>query len=247
MFQTLLALLPHTTAALALWLGLTGFVVGGALWLGGARHSRGIIALLAVLAGGIIGRKMPAWCGWSVDGMGTAVAGAMLVGFLGFALHRLWVGAGLGIVLACWTALAGSAIKHIRLDWAWPVMEKTATVPGYLQIVWNTLPVPFAHIVMIAACVSLLTGMVLAAATPRLSVLLFWSWTGVSMAVVAIAIGLQSYWPGVLSRLLPRLWIQGAIVGGLVIVGILLQAWLWKSPKPAPVKKAVKPKNDPET
>lgn len=245
MFQTLLSLLPQTSTALALWLGPAGLVVGLAIWLAGARYSRMMIALLAVLAGGIIGSKLPAWYGWSVDKMGTAVAGAMLLGFLGFALQRLWVGVGLSAVLAFWTALAGTAIKHIHLDWTWPAIDPTTTVPGYLQTAWNVLPVGFAHIVIIAACVSLVTGLILAAATPRLSVLLLWSWIGATLGMVSIALLLQTFHPAMLPRILPRQWVQGAIVAGLVLLGMVLQARLSPAARQSVgKKKPPKPKKD---
>jgi len=246
-FQTLILLVPSTTATLAICIGLAGVVIGCVLWLAGARFSRTIIALLAVLIGGIIGMKMPAWCGWSVDSMGTAVAGAMLVGFIGFALHRLWVGVGLGAVLACWTALAGAEIKHIKLDWTLPIIDKTTTLPDYAQLVWNTLPVEFAHIVIISACVSLITGIVLSAVTPRLSVLLLWSWAGVSIASISIAVLLQSCCPTIMRRMPQSQWVQAAILAGLVVVGMLLQLRLWSSMRHVAAKKPAKPKKDPAT
>ena len=166
-FHVLLSLLPHTTAALALWLGLAGLVISGAFWLAGAMFTRTIIALLALSAGGIIGMKMPAWCGWSVDDMGTAVAGAMLLGFIGFALHRLWIGVWLGAVLTCWTTLAGAAVRHSNQAWTWPVIERNATLMGYLHNVWNSLPVEFVHVVIVSACVSVVAGIALSAVTPR--------------------------------------------------------------------------------
>src|SRR5262245_56130142 len=105
MLLDLLQLLPTDPGGPVLLTTMIGTVVGAALWLLGAKISRPLVTLLTVLGGAMIGMHLPQWFGWQISGAGPAVGGAVVLGVSGYVLHRMWVGIGLGSVLALWAAM----------------------------------------------------------------------------------------------------------------------------------------------
>src|SRR5215218_2320257 len=106
MIQQLLSLLPREINSIALMIAVAGAFLGGVLWLGGSRFSRTLMTLISVSAGALIGLQVPKWFTPGLEGWATAVLGALILGISGYALHKVWVGLGLGFVLAIWAALA---------------------------------------------------------------------------------------------------------------------------------------------
>src|SRR5689334_5070071 len=105
MFQDLLTLLPERLTHATPTMALVASVIGIVFLFAGGRVSREIITLTCVLVGGYIGMRLPAWCGWGVDGMGLAFAGAMLLGLRGYWLDRAWEGGLLAAILALWAGV----------------------------------------------------------------------------------------------------------------------------------------------
>src|SRR5215211_6632961 len=105
MIQQLLSLLPKEINSLALMIAVAGAFLGGILWLGGSRFSRTLVTLISVSTGALIGLQFPKWFALGLEGWATAVLGALLFGISGYALHKVWVGLGLGLVLAGWAGL----------------------------------------------------------------------------------------------------------------------------------------------
>src|SRR5580700_9659647 len=85
---------------------LAGLALGVLLWAAGGAFSRYITTLVAVAVGTSIGMRIPSWLGWQIDGMGTGVAGALLLGLSGYLLHRTWIGVWLAGVLILWSGIA---------------------------------------------------------------------------------------------------------------------------------------------
>src|SRR3954471_14599015 len=102
MFLDLLQLLPQTVGDGTRVLTMIGTAVGAVLWIGGVKMSRPIVTLVTVLIGAGVGMQLPRWFNWSVSGAGPAVGGAVILGVSGFVLHRMWMGIGLGLLLALW-------------------------------------------------------------------------------------------------------------------------------------------------
>src|SRR5678815_5388750 len=102
MLQQLLPLLPKEAGTGALMIAITGALIGLGMWLIGARFSRPMVTLAAVAIGAVIGMRMPQWFNWTINGMGPAVGAAIVFGVSGFVGHRLWIGMGLGLVMAWW-------------------------------------------------------------------------------------------------------------------------------------------------
>src|SRR5256885_16641087 len=104
MIQRLLVLLPQQISSLSLMIAVAGAVLGGILWLGGSRFSRTLMTLISVSTGALVGLQFPKWFSVGLEGWATAVLGALVFGITGYALHKVWVGLGLGLVLAVWAA-----------------------------------------------------------------------------------------------------------------------------------------------
>src|SRR5829696_7762977 len=104
MIQQLLGLLPRDIDAVALLIAVAGALLGGVLWLGGSRFSRTLMTLISVSTGALVGLQVPKWYALGLEGWATAVLGALVFGISGYALHKVWVGMGLGLVLAGWAA-----------------------------------------------------------------------------------------------------------------------------------------------
>src|SRR5881394_1577497 len=86
-------------------ISIVGVIAGLVLWLIGARFSRSIVTLIAVSIGALVGLRLPAWFSVPVGAWATAIGGALLLGISGYALHRMWVGAGLAFLLALWAGI----------------------------------------------------------------------------------------------------------------------------------------------
>src|SRR5829696_774989 len=120
MIQQLLGLLPRDIDAVALLIAVAGALLGGVLWLGGSRFSRTLMTLISVSVGALIGLQMPKWWPVGLEGWAMAVLGALMLGISGYALHKVWVGIGLGVVLAVWAAVATFTVCGDSTGFAWP-------------------------------------------------------------------------------------------------------------------------------
>lgn len=243
MFEQLLSLLPSEPGTIALVVASVGSLLGAGLWLCGARFSRFILTLVAVALGAAIGMKLPAWCGWSVDGMGPAVGGAVILGVSAFAAQRFWVGVWLGVILAGWTALVIWTTCRHGADWHWPNVHAGRSLPAYLGEVWRTLPDQMRQYLACASCAAMACGIAAATLWPRFAMVLMWSAAGVSLLIATGATALSRLDPAAL-RHVPRQTIaQLAVLGGLVILGAALQ---WQiTPRPRAVAKPRKSIHNP--
>jgi hypothetical protein len=222
-FQQLLTLLPHELSTLTLIAASAGSIVAAALWLAGARYSRFILTLTAVALGTGIGMKLPDWCGWNVDNMGPAVGGAVILGVSAFALHRLWVGLWLGLVLSAWTALGIWAAVGHGANWNWPAHSDGQKLPQYLSDLWGTLPAEMRKYLPWFAAVAMVSGISTALAWPRVGMAFMWSAAGLSMLIALGATALTRISPAALSHLPRPMISQLVMLIGLVALGAILQ------------------------
>jgi hypothetical protein len=183
MIQQLLSLLPQQINSLALAIAIAGAVLGGILWLGGSRFSRTLMTLISVSTGGLIGLEMPRWFSLGVEGWATAVLGALVLGISGYVLHKLWVGLGLGLVLAVWAAIGTFMVCADAKGFAWPVSAEGASVPSHLLDLWNALTPDARRLLPFACCAGLLIGICATMLWPRFGVVLLYSTAGISLLV----------------------------------------------------------------
>jgi hypothetical protein len=231
MFQELLPWLPREGGTLALALAMAGTLAGVGLWLMGARVSRGLITLMTVALGGVLGMELPRWYGWSTGGAATIIAGAILLGILGFTLHRVWVGLGLGMVLALWTAVGVWVVCGAGHDWTMPAVDwASATLPGVLVDIWHSLPEEVVRLLPWASATAVLSGLACALLWPRVGVALLYSMVGVSLIVGMGWSTLQQGHPQWLTMMPGRLWTQLLTLAGLVAFGVLVQCWQMSGP-----------------
>jgi hypothetical protein len=206
MLQELSSLMPHQVGEFALWMVMVGLALGGGLWLAGACFSRSIITLSLVAAGSFVGKWLPGWMGWSIDPMATAVGGAIALGISGYLLHQYWVGIGLGMVLAAWTAML--TWKDIGHSLNWREMEG-----------WSSARLALSFAVWGAG----LTGIAATWLWPKVGQSLFYSITGLTLALamaLAVAQMGRGNWLGWVPA---ENWAQYASMAALVLVGAVVQ------------------------
>jgi hypothetical protein len=183
MIQQFLALLPRQINSLALAIAIAGAVLGGLLWLGGSRFSRTLMTLISVSTGGLVGLQLPRWFGWGLEGWATAVLGALVLGISGYVLHKLWVGLGLGLVLAVWAAMGTLLVCADPKGFVWPVGVQGSTLQSHWVDLWNSLTPEARKLLPFACCAGLLSGICATLLWPRLGIVLLYSTAGISLLV----------------------------------------------------------------
>ena len=183
MIQQLLSILPQQIHPIALIIAVSGSVLGGILWLGGSRFSRTVVTLLCVSTGALVGLQMPEWFHWALEGWATAVLGALVLGIAGYALHRIWVGFGLGLVLAFWAALATFALSAPRGGFMWPVTPVGSSLTAQAIDLWAALSPETRELLPFACAAAMLMGITASVVWPRLGVVLLYSASGISLLV----------------------------------------------------------------
>ncbi len=238
MVHTLFDYLPSQLSTLMLILAIGGVTAGVGLWLAGSRASRGLITLLLVAAGAWIGLRLPAQMGWEIDPMGPAVALALGLGLSGFVLHRLWIGMGLGLVLALWTALACWVAWHEpSTGLSWSDVDPQWTLRDWVMALWADQPDLLRHMLPVATAGAWICGMALTLLWPRLAVMLFYSLIGVSLITGMGMLLVHARQPAWIEHLPHQAWMQLAILAALVAIGMAVQ---WRlSPRPP-----AQPQND---
>jgi len=241
MLYQLTALLPSELLRLSAGATVMCAIAGIALWLVGARFSRYLITLAAVAVGTVIGMRLPAWMGWQIDGMGTAVAGAIVVGVCGFLLQRTWVGLLLGIMMALWGGLAVWVMLDGKVQWDWHAVEWSSQPVQLLKNVWQTFPPNLSHAVPIAMMTGFGAGTLLAVFWPKLSKVLAFSLMGVTVAMPMGLMATRDVHPQWLKALPATTAAQAGILAGLVLLGAAIQ---WRNTPPLRGPRPAEKKSD---
>jgi hypothetical protein len=224
--QALLPLLPKGMDALAVALAMVGAAVGAALWIAGARFSRYLVTLAAVAMGTTAGEALPRWCGWTVDGMGTAVGGAIVLGASAYVLHRLWAGLWSGAVLAVWAALGTWAVLARDQAWQWPA-RAGMTWPGYWKQVWDLLPPDVAHALPMVCGAAFVIGSVPVMVWPRAGLVFLYSAIGATLLVGMGAMAINTRHPQWFAEVSPQSSVQWAALVLFIAAGAGLQWQLY--------------------
>jgi hypothetical protein len=244
MLLDLIQLLPEKPGDGALIISMIGAVFGAALWIAGVKVSRPLVTLVTVLLGATIGMQLPRWFGWQISGAGTAVGGAVVLGVSGFVLHRMWVGIGLGLVLALWAACAMWLTMSNGASWSWPEWSESSACCEYLTDAWANVPPNIARFLPYAAIVAMVSAIASCIIWPKLTTVTAWSAIGLTMCIGLMTASIAMTHRDWLDRAPQHTWVQLASLAGLLFVGAAVQ---WKlspksksssspSPKPKPDK-----------
>ncbi len=227
MIQQLIALLPRQINPTALAIAIAGAVLGLILWLCGARFSRTIVTLISVSMGAVIGLQLPLWFGWPLEGWATGVLGALVLGISGYGLHRAWIGAGLGMVLACWAAIGtfivcGGSAEGAK-PWEWPALSAGMTPKAYLADLWNALTPEARRVMPFACAAALLSGLAASVMWPRLGAVLLYSCTGLSLLIGLGVAAMSAAQPQWLKAIPNQTSSQVIVLVSMVAFGAILQ------------------------
>jgi len=230
MLQLLIQWLPDQVGGAALAIALFGAAVGAVLWLSGARFSRTLIGLVAVAVGATAGLELPRRLGWSISGAGPAVGLALIAGVAGYLFHRLWIGVGLGMVLAGWVFLACWVLLKAPATFNWPAAAANASVSDYMVQLWQSLPANVAGMLPIACGGAVMMGLIVTIFWPTLAVATAWSAAGASLLAALGSAAMEFSRPQWLGVLPQQFSSQVCGLGILVVVGVAAQ---WKTAQTA--------------
>jgi hypothetical protein len=239
LIQQALGVWPREASAAALLLALGGIVVGAFLWLAGAKFSQSLIALVAVAVGAFIGLNLPRWLDWPVAGWASAVGLALTLGVCGYAMHRLWAGAALSLLLATWAgigAVCGYGLTE-TVRAAWAAVSPQLGLVDRVQNFWNALPADLHRALPFACGVAFAAGLGLMLMWVRLATVLFYSVLGVSMLVGFGSIAVLMRRPSLMNMVPASPTVRWSVLGGLVILGMLVQLRLFSRPASSPPAK----------
>jgi hypothetical protein len=218
MLEQLVSMLPDEIGTAALVLAMIAALAGVGLWLIGAKFSRGLITLALVSTGASIGMNLPGWFGWGIAGWATGMLGALVLGVSGYAMHRFWVGVGLGLVLMCWAALATWTFGHGSERWAWPDVTPATTAGTFFSELWDNLPDDVRRILPFSCGAALISGIAATILWPRIGIVVLYSLMGVSLLISMALLAMESGQPQWLG-LLPRTW-WAQLLCVMLMVGI---------------------------
>ena len=225
MVQELLPFLPQALTTSQAASCVAAIVVGVFLWMAGGVWSRGILTLAAVALGGTLGMLLPRWQNWPLNSMAASVLGAVILGLSAFALSRLWVGMTLGVVLSAWVMLALWMTLRGGANWPWREQWEVAnmTLPDHLRDMWARLPDTVRKPLPYGAGTAMISALGLSLLFPRLGRATCFSVTGVTILFLAALTLVASRRPDWLMYVPPRVDVQAGILGGLALIGIVLQ------------------------
>lgn len=218
-------LLPEqasSTAVVVLWICAA---VGAVLWVAGATFSRWVMTLLTVLLGASIGMQMPKWFGWNISGAGPAVGMAVILGVSGFAVAAGWVGAMLGIVLALWAAFVTWMCVGDAQPMIVPAINEYTTLASYAQETWYALPPRVARFLPYTSAAAMVTALACTILWTRLTTVLAWSLTGVTMLAGCGLAAVAYARPQWLAERVPGTPVQIGILVLMLLMGMAIQ---WK-------------------
>jgi hypothetical protein len=230
MLQSFVQWLPDQVGGAALAVAMAGALVGAVLWISGARFSRTIIGLIAVAIGAVVGMKLPAWMGLGIGGEGPAVLLALLLGVIGYLMHRLWIGVALGIVLASWAFLATWVLLNGSANFNWPAAHTTGNIPDYLVLCWHALPVRIAGVLPIVCGGAMMFGLLITLCWPGFAIAAAWSAAGASLLAGLGSVAMEMGRPQWMKIMPQTPATQFLALIALVLTGVAAQ---WRSAQAA--------------
>lgn len=163
--------------------------------------------------------------------MGPGVGGAVVMGLLGYIFYRFWIATGLGVVAALWMGLGIWVMMGPGAQWSWPAVGQQAGesvgrwVWEVLVAGWGTMPAGLVRVLPFACGATLVCAAAAGMFWPKVGQVMFYSLAGTSLMVGAALAEMKWNWPGGLAKVPEKRWVQVAVLGGVVMVGVVFQ-WL---------------------
>lgn len=223
----------HEAPATVAYMALAGALLGIALWLAGSRFSRPIITLALVALGAWIGIRFPRWTQIPISRWATCIGLALMLGVLGWILHRAWVGIGLSLVLASWVAVGvWTVYGNIDNVPQKPEIVSLQDTVNYYVKVWAAMPVELRRVGPFLCGIAVVSGLTVAILWARLAGFALYSLLGVTLAVTMSLIAMEIGRPQMMALLPQRSSTQVAMLLFLVLIGALVQ-WRLAPPEVA--------------
>ena len=168
------------------WAIVTAIIAfaGSVLWLAGARFSRSLVTLSTVAIGAAIGLQLPRWLGLPIGNWTTAIAGALLFGVAGYSMHKTWVGAGLGVIMAFWGIAVAWIICGPDRNYEWPTRGVYAGFFDHLGVVWSSFPTSFRWAGPLGCVLGVAAGAGVAWKYKKFTPMLMYSMLGVTLMII---------------------------------------------------------------
>lgn len=229
MFHHFLSFVPDGAGSFWTFMTVVVAAVGTVLWLAGARFSRSLVTLATVAIGAAIGLQLPRWLDLPIGAWATAIAGALVFGVAGWGMHKTWVGAGLGVVMAFW----GIAIAWITLGpangYAWPSRGQHAGFFDHLGVIWTSFPSSFRWASPIGCLLGIATGAAVAWKYKKFTPMLLYSMLGVTLMIIFGISAMEVGMPTMLAIVPSDRSVQLATLVLMVAFGTAVQyRWLAK-------------------
>jgi hypothetical protein len=217
----------------SLWTFITVVVAaaGTVLWLAGARFSRSLVTLTTVTVGAAIGLQLPRWLGLPIGTWATAIAGALAFGVAGWGMHKTWVGAGLGVVMAFWGIAIAWIVFGPANEYAWPTPGQDAAFLDHLGIIWTSFPASFRWAGPLGFVLGVMTGAAVAWKHKKFTPMLLYSMLGVTLMIIFGISAMEAGMPTMLAIVPSQRSVQVATLVLMVAFGTAVQ-YRW-SARPA--------------
>jgi hypothetical protein len=151
---------------------------------------------------------------------------ALMCGLMGYLFHRLWIGIGLGTVLAGWAFLATWVLLKAPSTFGWPAVSGSGSFRDHTIQLWDSLPSNVAQLVPTACGGAMGMGLIITIFWPRLAVATAWSAAGASLLAGLGSAAMEFSRPQWL-RIMPQQFSSQMLgLGVLTVVGVAAQ---WKT------------------
>jgi hypothetical protein len=225
MFQDLVALAPNVIRQQPAWVAAVVLAAAGVFWLAGGRFSRYFITLGLAATGAFVGTRLPRWWGWSVDGIGIGMGGALLLGVSGFLLDKTWVGMLLGLLIAFWAAVIAWAWLEPSAQWVWPGIQWTHDPVDLGLQIFRMCPPGLRSSLPGGAVSGMGLGLVIALFWPRMSRAILFDLLGLSLVMTVVLPIVEQQQPGWINAHLPHGPAQPMTIMALFLTGLGVQWW----------------------
>lgn len=206
--------------------------IGALTCLLGALHSRPTISMIMFCLGTVAGYLLPGWLGYHFNVSISIAVGGVVLGLVGYLLHRWCVAVCLGVLVA---AVATVILYDQTNMTPAPVGEQPVVVASVGQMLserWETAPDSFRKLVPWVAIGAFVASAALAIGLPKFGMAAFYSLGGTVLTLFAIGLGHSTPKITWLDSLKSGPMTVAALGITMLLVGFLAQVGLVYRPTP---------------